>query len=204
MIRGFSRAVRNARTAALGMIMVVVATVFATPASAEEQCWHNYVCVWDVEGNIERIYQPAEGTCIPGTVTRPDGTTTGARKVHNVMVGRLMIFSNSDCSGAPADTRGYNSFQGLREGTYSFRRFNCEDGKICFWANQYYSGEKIQRDYADSCASIGIEAWSLYNRSGKGIGLYKGWACVGASWRGDVASGDTVSLSDGVTKISRI
>ncbi|WP_327389219.1 peptidase inhibitor family I36 protein [Streptomyces microflavus] len=77
-------------------------------------------------------------------------------------------------------------------------------GKICFWQGENFSGTKLQREYADSCDPIGTDAQSVLNRSSKAIGLYRGWACVGASWRGDVSAGGWKSFSESVSRISRI
>ncbi|MFD7583449.1 hypothetical protein [Kitasatospora sp. NPDC059817] len=53
---------------------------------------------------------------------------------------------------------------------------------------------------------FGIDsARTVWNRTSKAIGLYEGWACVGAGWKGDVAAGGWSSLNSGsVSKISRV
>ncbi|MFD4536509.1 peptidase inhibitor family I36 protein [Kitasatospora sp. NPDC058397] len=209
MTNRFARAARRAGLAGVALVTVAGTALLATPpANAAEQCWGEDVCMWDQpdgQGQIHRVSVPADGTCIPLDVTWADGTTSQAKTVHNAGSGGLAGFESTDCSGKPLTLLGPNNYANVSR-AHSVRVVDCESGKVCFWENDNFSGSKSTADYADSCSPIGIDsAKTVWNRTSKAIGLYEGWACVGAGWKGDVPSGGWSSLNSGsVSKISRV
>ncbi|MFE3071806.1 peptidase inhibitor family I36 protein [Streptomyces sp. NPDC059247] len=207
MTKRFARAARAIRLVGVALVTVAGTGMLAAPsANAAEQCWGEDVCVWDQndgQGQIYRFSTPADGACLAlDDVTWPDGTKSGPKTIHNAGSGGLAGFDSADCSGTSLGTLGPNNYANMSHAR-SFRVFDCESGKICFWENDNYSGTKKSVDYADSCSPIGITGKSAWNRSGKAIGLYDGTFCVGSAWKGDVASGAFATTS-GASRISRV
>lgn len=208
MTKRITQVARRVSLTGVALVTMAGAALLTAPsARAAEQCWGEDVCLWDqhdAQGQIYRFSSPADGTCLQfDDVTWPDGTTSQPKTIHNAGSSGLAPFLSSDCSGAPAGAAlGPNSYVSFNHAR-SFRVFDCESGKICFWENDNYSGTKASVDYADSCSPIGITGKSVWNRSGKAIGLYDGIFCVGSAWKGDVISGAFATTS-GATRISRV
>ncbi|MER6915024.1 peptidase inhibitor family I36 protein [Streptomyces sp. NPDC000594] len=209
MTHRFAQAARGIRLAGVALVTIAGTALLATPsANAAEQCWGEDVCLWDEingQGQIHRVSTPADGTCIPlDNVVWPDGTTSRPKTIHNAGSGGLQLYKSNDCSDKPRYLLGPNSFAN-GEGPGSARVVDCASGKICFWENANFSGSRSSKDYADSCAPVGVDsAKAVWNRTGRSVGLYEGWLCVGAGWQRDVVSEGWLSLDTGVSKMSRV
>ncbi|MFI5617797.1 peptidase inhibitor family I36 protein [Streptomyces sp. NPDC051567] len=203
-----SRTGRRLGTIALGLATVAgTALVAGASAAAGDACETGQFCMYensDGTGQDQRVGNQYEGNCLRATMILADHSLHQARKIFNNTPWRAAAFKSNDCSGTPAGILPSTATVTTDGGPLSFRLFDCEDGKVCFWEGVGFSGTKSTKDWAHSCAPTGVEARSVWNRSSKGIGIYVGWACVGAGWKGDVAPGAYTFPNEGVSKFSRV
>lgn len=204
-----------------GLVALVLAAstglLASAPAGAAPiTCADGSLCLWnkptepDNSGppadakSVDAKGVPAKDTCLPLTFTWSDGSRSRAQYFWSKLdYVTLAFFSGDDCSGEITDTAsrgGYGNTGEARSVLLKPLPADCEAGKICFWENDNFTGEKLTVEWANFCQNNGnFIARSFTNKSPYTITLYEGSYCVGANSIIDVPSGAFIGLKGGKT-----
>lgn len=211
---------RGLRAVRAGMLALALAAstglLASAPASAAPiTCPENTLCVWDQPTEPDNSGPPASarkgtldpvssGTCKSLTLTWGGGSPSRAQYFWDKFdLTSLTFYSGDNCSGEVTATTYDGSYGNLGEAR-SFKTTylpaDCEAGKICFWQDTEFKGEKRTVDWANFCQNNGdFAARAVTNHSPYTITLYEGNYCLGANSIADLPPGKSVVFSGSTT-----
>ncbi|MEU5695349.1 peptidase inhibitor family I36 protein [Actinosynnema sp. NPDC020468] len=151
------------------------------PAHAEgtDDCTSGAFCIWSeprYEGQFQQTH-PKVGHCYRLEFTWPDESRSRIRSFYNRTRFRFAAYVTAGCSGPATVTLPAGPFQvdEVETEVTGFRLVPaCDDGAVCFYSGEDYTGQIAQHSDWNYgfCTGSGIAAKSVYNATAHTVSLF--------------------------------